>query len=255
MVGRQPEVVDHELRVRNRHVVADQGARRRLAERSGRDDEVVDRHDPAGQARDQVAEMAVHGEHHEARLDPALSRRHDRRPGFLGAQHATALEDAHAGGGCGIREPQNEVQRVQMAGAGIEQAADVAPGRQHVAQLARPDIADVRIIVRFPKMLGVAFETPRLAGLWAAMRPPGLRSQAIAWRAIRSCTSPWPPRPAARAGVRTIPKVFSSAETGRRWPEITWPPLRPDARRRSAPPPAGPRHSRARPGAGLWKRR
>jgi hypothetical protein len=154
-VGGEPVVVDHELGVADRDIVADDLARPRLAQRLGGEDVVVDRHDLAGDAPLQPFQVTVAGEHQKTRPDPPPSGGGAGLGAALDPGDRAVLEDPGAGLAGGAGQAEGVVERVQVAGAAVQRTAVIDSGAQHVGELVPRHGADVRIIVAGAQFLGL----------------------------------------------------------------------------------------------------
>src|SRR6056297_3731897 len=110
------------------------------------DDVAAGRYHGARELRDEAVQIRVAGGHDEVRGDASERRVHDRPVARLDAQDGRALEHAHTrGGGAGLAE--TEMQRMEVAVALVEYAADVALRADDLLQaLIRDDLDLVRII-------------------------------------------------------------------------------------------------------------
>ncbi len=135
MVGRAAEVVDDEAAVGHGRVVGDERARPRLAQRLGRDDHAVDRHDPRLDRRREAGEVAVAGEDRVLGRDRAAAGLEpDTVRARRDALHGRSLEQLRAGPLGGRGEAVRIGERVQVTGAGVVGAAVERRARQHLAE-------------------------------------------------------------------------------------------------------------------------
>ena len=96
MIGRPAEVVQHEVDVGHRHVVADQAFRELCAERLGRNHIRSDRHDPGPQRPHEIAQICVPAKQQVPTADDATRRPdHDGGAVLDGLRRWTTLEARH----------------------------------------------------------------------------------------------------------------------------------------------------------------
>src|SRR6056297_444297 len=164
-VRRQAEVVECHPLVADGRVLRQDLAGPFLGQGLGGDDVAAGRYHGARELRDEAVQIRVAGGHDEVRGDASARRVHDRPVARLDAQDGRALEHAHTrlGGGAGLAE--TEIQRMEVAVALVEYAADVTLRADYLRQALLRDHLDLVRIARGVFLRGVVAEVAQLAAL------------------------------------------------------------------------------------------
>ena len=143
-VRRLAEIAHDEARIRCR--LAARQHRAVVAQRHGGADEGADRHDVRGTLRLEVAAIGVDRDQALLRRDRAARRRDDYLAAIDGdAGRLGVFEQLRAGLGRHPRRADDQLQRMDMAGAGVAHAAEIMRRPQPLGRLGGVHEAELRI--------------------------------------------------------------------------------------------------------------
>ena len=145
----QAEIVDHELAVRHRHIVPDQGARYVCAKRSGGHDEIVDRHDPPCHLRGKIAQITIGPQGHETGRYLRAVCGDGGRIALRNAGDPGVFKDAHPRSFARPGKAQRKVQRMQMPRPPVHGATLIGTGPKRGADLLPVPVCNVLIPIFF----------------------------------------------------------------------------------------------------------
>ncbi len=158
-----------------------------FAQRLRGEDEIVDRHHPRLDLAIEPIEIAIAGDQQPIRFHLAPAGADHRLAAFLAiGEGAGVLADARTGLLRGGGDAERPVERMQMPATVIDDAAMIdrrAEQRGHALLL---DIFDVDVAIVAREMLDFMAVVGEVVLLVTGMDEPSLRSQAMAWREIRS---------------------------------------------------------------------
>ena len=150
----ETKVIDHETRVVHAETAVDQFPRTFPAEGFRRDHEIVDRHDPAGNASLEPTEIAVACQDDERRPHVAVPGLDVGRVLARIPSHLRILVDPDAGLARRTRKSQHVVKRVQDHGLGVPEPAEKGRRCDQLPDLGFVERLAVRVVVALGKRVG-----------------------------------------------------------------------------------------------------
>ena len=138
-VGGQPVVIQADFLVAQRQVLWDQLLGHGLRQRLGGDDVAARRQYLAAQARLQLFKMGIACQHQVGCAHAAACAAHLHRLAMDQLQHRAVLKDAHPKGLGRLRFTQYQVERVQMPGTHVDQAAGIHSRAHHLCHVLWAD--------------------------------------------------------------------------------------------------------------------